>query len=77
MRVSGLALIAAVMVAMAFRSAVAFFGAASFAIAVVGFPFFPKWPALAAGAAACLVPLLLPVMFHRDLVIGHRKISDE
>ncbi|MDO8545620.1 MAG: hypothetical protein Q7S40_34690 [Opitutaceae bacterium] len=75
--VAGLALISAVLVALGFRSAVAFFGALSVAVAVFGALFYRAWPVVAIIAAVSILPLLFPMLFHRDLVIAHRRLGSE
>ncbi len=75
--VAGLSLILAIMVAVGVRSAVAFFGALAASVAVLGAALYQNWLVLGAGVVASFLPLILPMMFHRELVLAHRRVKDE
>ena len=73
---AGLTLLSAFTVALAFRAAPAFFGAAAVAAPIFGYFFFPYYYLLPPLTAMSGIPLLLPVLFQREFVLAHRHIRE-
>jgi hypothetical protein len=74
---AGLVLIVVVAIARAVRSGGSFFGVQAFAILAIGAFLYPALPLLAVGAAASLPPLILPLLFQRELMLAHRAVTEE
>jgi len=73
---SGLTLLSALTVALAFRAAPAFFGAAAILAGLFGTFFFPVWLLLAPLVVLSGIPLILPILFQRDFVLAHRPLRE-
>lgn len=75
--VAGFALVCGVMSSTGFRSAMAFFGMTAVCLVIFGYWFYPNWLLLAVGALMSGLPLLLPMLFGRELVLAHCPAAAE